>query len=137
MRSRRRHGFNPWVGNIPWRKKWQPTPVFLPGESHGRRNLTDDSPCSRKESDTTEQWTLFPGDEEPACQWRRHKRHGFDSWSGRSPVLLPGESHGQRCLAGYCPWDRRELTERTHRDFTSANDGHRIPSTRWASLRQV
>ena len=29
----RRHGFNPWVGKIPWRRKWQPTPVFLPGES--------------------------------------------------------------------------------------------------------
>ena len=28
-------GFNPWVGKIPWRRKWQPTPVFLPGESHG------------------------------------------------------------------------------------------------------
>ena len=31
--------FNPWVGKIPWRKKWQPSPVFLPGESHGQRNL--------------------------------------------------------------------------------------------------
>ena len=30
-----RHGFNPWVGKIPWRKAWQPTPVFLPGESYG------------------------------------------------------------------------------------------------------
>ena len=29
------HGFNPWVGKIPWRRKWQPTPVFLPGESQG------------------------------------------------------------------------------------------------------
>ena len=32
----KRHGFNPWV-KIPWRRKWQPTPVFLPGESHGQR----------------------------------------------------------------------------------------------------
>ena len=30
----RRHGFDPWVGKIIWRRKWQPTPVFLPGESH-------------------------------------------------------------------------------------------------------
>ena len=29
-------GFDPWVGTIPWRRKWQPTPVFLPGKSHGR-----------------------------------------------------------------------------------------------------
>ncbi|CAN0569506.1 unnamed protein product [Rangifer tarandus platyrhynchus] len=31
-----RCGFNPWVGKISWRRKWQPTPVFLPGEFHGR-----------------------------------------------------------------------------------------------------
>ena len=35
----RRHGFNPWVGKIPWRRKWQPTPVFLPGKTHGQRSL--------------------------------------------------------------------------------------------------
>ena len=35
----RRHGFNPWIGKIPWRRKWQPTPVFLPGESRGQRSL--------------------------------------------------------------------------------------------------
>ena len=34
-----RRGFYPWVGKIPWRRKWQPTPVFLPGESHGQRSL--------------------------------------------------------------------------------------------------
>ena len=34
--SRRRCRFDPWVGKIPWRRKWQPTPVFLPGKSHGR-----------------------------------------------------------------------------------------------------
>ena len=37
----RRPGFDSWVGKIPWRRKWQPTPVFLPGESHGQRSLTD------------------------------------------------------------------------------------------------
>ena len=35
----RRPGFDPWVGKIPWRRKWQPTLVFLPGKSHGQRNL--------------------------------------------------------------------------------------------------
>ena len=34
-RRHKRHGFNPWVGKAPWRRAWQPTPVFLPGESHG------------------------------------------------------------------------------------------------------
>jgi len=45
----------PWVGKmIPWRRAWQPTPVFLPGESHGQRSLTGYSPWGRKEWDTTE-----------------------------------------------------------------------------------
>ena len=42
-----------------WRRKWQPTPVFLPGESHGRRSLVGCSPWGREESDTTE-WLHFP-----------------------------------------------------------------------------
>ena len=49
----RRHRFDPWVGRIPWRRKWQPTPVFLPGESHGQRSLVYYSPCGCKELDTT------------------------------------------------------------------------------------
>ena len=36
----RRRGFDPWVRKIPWRRKWLPTPVFLPGESHGDRSMT-------------------------------------------------------------------------------------------------
>jgi len=36
----KRRGFKPWVGKIPWSRKGQPTPVFLPGESHGQRSLT-------------------------------------------------------------------------------------------------
>ena len=49
-----RHRFGPWVGKIPWRRAWQPTPVFLPGESHGQRSLAGYSPWGHKESDTTE-----------------------------------------------------------------------------------
>ena len=37
----RRHWFNPWVRNIPWRRKWQPTPAFLSGKSHAQRSLAD------------------------------------------------------------------------------------------------
>ena len=47
-------GFNPWVRKILWRSKWQPTPVLLPGKSHGWRSLVDYSLWGRKESDTTE-----------------------------------------------------------------------------------
>ena len=46
-------GFIPWVQKIPWRKKWQPMMVLLPGESHGQRSLAGDSPWSHKELDTT------------------------------------------------------------------------------------
>ena len=46
--------FNPWVGKIPWRKKWQPTPVFLPGKFHWQRNLAGYSPGGLKEWDMTE-----------------------------------------------------------------------------------
>ena len=38
-RRHKRHGLNLWVGGIPWRRAWQPSPVFLPGESHGQRSL--------------------------------------------------------------------------------------------------
>ena len=51
----RRPGFNPWVGKIPWRRKWQSTPVLLPGKSYGQRSLVGCSPWGCKESDTIEQ----------------------------------------------------------------------------------
>jgi len=49
-----RPGLDPWVGKIPWRRKWQPTPGLLPVKSHGRRSLVGHSPWGHKESDTTE-----------------------------------------------------------------------------------
>ena len=50
-RINKRHGFCSWVRKIPWRRAWQPTPVFLPGESNGQRSLAG---YGLKESDTTE-----------------------------------------------------------------------------------
>ena len=49
--SGRRSGFDPWVGKITSSRKWQPTPVFLPGEFHGQRSLTGYSLWGHKESD--------------------------------------------------------------------------------------
>jgi len=46
----RRCGFNPWVGKIPWRRKWQPTPVFLPGKFLGQKSLVGYNPWNLKES---------------------------------------------------------------------------------------
>ena len=51
-----RPGFNSWVRKIPWRRKWQPTPVLLPGKFHGWRSLVGYSQWGCKESDTTEQF---------------------------------------------------------------------------------
>ena len=51
----RRPRFNPWVRKIPWSRKWQSTPVLLPGKSHGQRRLVGYSAWGHKESDMTEQ----------------------------------------------------------------------------------
>ena len=53
-RRHKRRGLDPWVGRILCSRKWQPTPVFLPGESHGQRSLVVHSPWGHKNLDTTE-----------------------------------------------------------------------------------
>ena len=50
----KRLGFHPWAGKIPQRRAWEPTPVFMPGESHGQRTLAACSPWGHTELDTTE-----------------------------------------------------------------------------------
>ena len=49
---------DPWVEKIPWRRKWQPTPVFLPEKSHGQRSLGGCRPWGYKEPDTTERLSM-------------------------------------------------------------------------------
>ena len=49
-----RHQFDPWIGKSPWRRRWQPTSIILPGESHGQRGLLGYSPWGRTESDMSE-----------------------------------------------------------------------------------
>jgi len=60
-----------WIQSLgqedPWRRKWEPTPVFLPGESHGQRSLVGYSPWGREELDMTERLTLPPLSE--GYQW--------------------------------------------------------------------
>ena len=48
------HGFDPWVGKMPRRREWLPTPSFLPGEFHGQRSLAGYSPQHHNELDMTE-----------------------------------------------------------------------------------
>ena len=62
----------PWVGKIPWRREWLPTPVFLPGESHGQRSLVGYSPWTslvaqrlKRLSPIRETWVRSLGREDP------------------------------------------------------------------------
>ena len=76
--QRKRHKrlrFNPLVGKIPWRRAWQPTPVFLPGEFHEQRSLAGYNPWSHKESDTTKQLTLSL----IQTLWRKGRGHSIVS----------------------------------------------------------
>ena len=57
-RRHRRHGFDPWVRKISWRRKWQSTLVFLLGKFHGQRSLVDYSPWDHKECPLSETWTF-------------------------------------------------------------------------------
>ena len=77
-RRRRRCKFDPWIRKIPWRRKWQPSLVFLPGGSPGQRSLAGYSQCGRKESDTTEAIHYSTGQ---ATKMRR--------WSEWTQILIP------------------------------------------------
>ena len=87
--------FDPWFGKIPWRREWQPTPVFLPGEFHGQRSLAGYIQWGPKELDTTEQLTLslffhfHPRQSTvvPWCPWS-----GIDS---RTQQLMPKSEGAQ------------------------------------------
>ena len=59
-RNHKGRGFDPWVRKTPWRREWQPTPVFLLGESHGERSLAGYSSWGCKELDTTENTVHTP-----------------------------------------------------------------------------
>ena len=58
-RRHKRHRFDPCVRKIPWRGAWQPTPVFLPAESHGQKNLVGYNPWDHKELDMTEATYIY------------------------------------------------------------------------------
>ena len=96
----RRPGFDPWVRKIPWRRKWQPTPVFLLGESHGQRSLAGYHPRGLRESDMTEHAHTQPKVIQPvisrfvSVQWERRR----DSKPGLIPQSLTDVSEVSRSL---------------------------------------
>ena len=103
------------VGKIPWRRKWQPTPILLPEKSHGWRSLVGYSPWGRKESDTIEQ-LYFPfslssvgssprlglprqrSSKESACQYKRHTTCEFNPWVRKIPGIGNGNPLQYSCL---------------------------------------
>ena len=114
-----RHGFDPWVGKVPWRRAWQPTPVFWTGESHGQRSLAGYSPWVTKSQMWLKQLSthakkhlrglLFPGPliklrgfphltvEGSSVSWLQHRapedRQSGHEAAGLAPSLpLPGAS---------------------------------------------
>ena len=89
----RRRWFVPGVRKTPWSRKWQPTPVFLPGESHGQRSLAGYSPWGHRESDTTDPLTfsLFILLVEGAAECLRQEPTVFSpaaSWGLKSPFYF-------------------------------------------------
>ena len=84
----RRCGFSPWVRKIPWRRKWQPTSLFLTGKFHGQRSLAGYNPCGHKELDTTEH-TCQPKNHAPALPLVCYLSASRYSW-------------GQLCLFASC-----------------------------------
>ena len=85
-----RPGFDPWVGKIPWRSKWQPTLVFLPGKSHGQRSLVGCTPwgCKRVKHDLVNESESCSVVSD--CSWP----HGLSS-----PRNSPGQNTGVGSLS--------------------------------------
>ena len=101
-----------------WRRKWQPTPVFLPGESRGRGSLMGCRLWGRIESDTTEA-CLSSSSSSTMGETRVQSLGWEDSLEKEMAIhssTIAWKSHGQRSLVGYSPWSRKksDTTEPLH-----------------------
>ena len=131
----RRYGFDPWVRKIPWRREWQPTPVFLPGELHGQRSLAGYSPWGRKESDTTESvalsLSLTGARVSLVAQTAKNMPAMQETWVqclGSEEALEKGMATHSSILAWRIPWteeagrlnpqDNKELDTLSNNSFT-------------------
>ena len=118
-RRHSRHWFDPWVGKISWRRSWQPTPVFLPGESYGQRSLVGYSPGGCKESDTIEcTHTCVHTHTHTHCSQGNLPRRGLGSgWEGPQDGLPDNSPPGgrvklTRALGPRCRWAGNSLAPR-------------------------
>ena len=118
MQETQETGFDPWVGKIPWSRKWQPTPVFMPRKFHGQRSLVGYNPWGRKASDANENthnnpvYTQHRGvlrGREPILSSLRTTRRDRDLLGGRWPTRERHEYNvteaflGSGCRGSYSP----------------------------------
>ena len=120
MQEMWRHEFNPWVGKIPWRRKWQPSPVFLHGKPHGQRSLVGYSPWGSQRVGHN-QMSKQQEDSNPLCskglqgdlkvtggQGQFWTQHG--AWkSAISWALLSRPTSGSWGEQKGCKWKLKEL----------------------------
>ena len=137
-------GFNPWVGKISWRRKWQPTDIVLPGKSHGQRSLVGYSPQGHKQLDTTERLHFhfhniiglphWLNGKETVCNAGLTGNAALISGLGRSPSEEHGNPLQYSCLES--PKDRGYCQVTVHRVSKSHAQLKRIPymQTQIASL---
>ena len=108
-----RRRFSPWVGTIPWRRKWQPTPSILAWKSHGWRSLVGSSPWGCKESDTTERLHFtydFLEQNHVTCESRQFYFFLPFIWPGRTDVGSQVPDQGLSLSIGrtdFLPLDRQ------------------------------
>ena len=88
----KRCGFDPGVGKISWRRKWQPTPVFLLEKLHGQRSVVGYSPRGCKESDTTERLSKGDSVTERMCMSIRRQVGGGENVSHTCYVCAAWEA---------------------------------------------
>ena len=109
--------FDPWVGKIPWGRKWQLTPVFLPGESHGQRSLEGYTPWCSKESDMTEHlntslsYTLKKKNHRKRDQLCGYQRQGERRWDWK---------RGLRGTNSSCTINKYQGCNVQHDDYSDA-----------------
>ena len=95
-RRRRSHGFDPWVRKTPWRRKWQPTLVFLLEKSHGQRSLMGYSPRGHEESDTTD--PTNNNQQEALDKWSYELNCIEEAWRAEWTVGSPSRNCYRRLL---------------------------------------
>ena len=107
-------GFNLWVRKIPWIRKWQPTPVCLPGKSHGQSSLVGYSPWHCKESDTTERLT--------------HK------WARTTNTQMNQKCRDSEAQMCFTQRTTKVDWRRVRKRHSSGGSGHRVAGCRWQTV---